>query len=242
MLNDQTLKNFNPTNITKEFIEKQVEKIDHIPEQREVARLLKKEVIGEKMFIDGLGEEIISGTDGVLWKAPNKSLNSATRKLRDEKKWKVPELNDLARNSIIIEKGGINQILEKFKELTKRTPKRDSLVAEGSYKFFKPEENAGYTGHKYNIKTPDGRLAEMQVLTPEMAYGKAEPNTHIENLLGKAKMEEIRKASGVEPGLGHIFYEKMRVIPEAERYIYPTFRELERQSIEYYAKLSAVEK
>ena len=88
----------------------------------------------------------------------------------------------------------------------------------------------GYTGTIVNLKMPNRLLAEVQVNTPKMIYAK-EPREIAEQLIGKEKWLEIRQQTGLEGGLGHKLYERMRVLANGS----DEHQKLVRQSIEYYA-------
>ncbi|MDO4763731.1 MAG: hypothetical protein Q4A00_05060, partial [Flavobacteriaceae bacterium] len=80
-------------------------------------------------------------------------------------------------------------------------------------------------------KTKRGIWAEIQFNTEKMIYAKEKPNDAI-RIIGEKRWKEINKETGLEGGLGHRFYEEMRVLPKNDiRRI-----ELEKKSIEYYSK------
>lgn len=72
---------------------------------------------------------------------------------------------------------------------------------------------SGYIGAYFRIKCPNGLIAEIQLSTPEMIVAKEE-KTISEKILGKEKYKEIIKKAGVEGGLGHKIYAKLRNLKE----------------------------
>lgn len=73
-------------------------------------------------------------------------------------------------------------------------------------------------------------FAEIQFNTEKMIYAKEKPQDAI-RIIGEKRWREINKETGLEGGLGHKFYEEMRVLPEnSKRYL-----ELKKKSIEYYS-------
>lgn len=83
-----------------------------------------------------------------------------------------------------------------------------------------PEKMDGYSGNIVNIETNNGIFGEIQINTPEMIYGKQDEKTAL-SMLGEKRYNAIRKATGIEGGLGHDLYEVIRVldrrIPEQMR-------------------------
>lgn len=58
---------------------------------------------------------------------------------------------------------------------------------------------------------PNGIQAEIQVNTPKMIYAK-ETEANARRILGDRVWEQIAKETGVQGGLGHKYYEEMRVL------------------------------
>ena len=63
------------------------------------------------------------------------------------------------------------------------------------------------------MKTENGLTAEIQVNFPGMIYAK-EPKEIALHYMSATKYNEIAKKTGLEGGLGHAYYEKIRVIPK----------------------------
>ena len=80
--------------------------------------------------------------------------------------------------------------------------------------FQDPEKYAGYSGIITNITTKNGVVGEVQFNTAKMIYAKEKPED-AKRIIGEAKWNEIHKATAPpDGGLGHSFYEKMRVFPK----------------------------
>lgn len=67
----------------------------------------------------------------------------------------------------------------------------------------------GYTGNWIDIKTEICLIAEIQVNTAKMIYAKEKPKTAKE-FLGIKLWNQIRKETGLQGGLGHMYYEAWR--------------------------------
>ena len=92
----------------------------------------------------------------------------------------------------------------------------------------------GYSGTLIHIKSKEGVFAEIQVNTAQMIYGK---EVQAEALLGKDLFNQIKAKSGLDPGLGHKYYEEFRVLDENSPEDLLKINKLKAESKRYYAKL-----
>lgn len=183
-----------------------------------------------KVYIDDLVKDLIEGEDAIHWDAPNKTFKSALPKLINEKEGDVLQMHDLARTSAVA------NTPEARASLVEKLSKQD-LHAPPLHQT--PDIFAGYEGYLFKVKTPTGLVSEVQVISPEMMYGKA-PLSESLRILGKEKVDEIRRRTGAEPELGHKIYEEIKSMTPAEKISPEGKRKLEQlrqQSIDYYSKL-----
>ncbi len=104
------------------------------------------------------------------------------------------------RTTIVAEQSQIDSILKKVNE--------EFNIYRYKEQFF---EESGYSGHIFNIKTSNSTFAEIQVNTPQMIYGKEKDAKLI---LGEEIFNAIKSKSGLEHGLGHSWYEKVRELDD----------------------------
>ena len=94
--------------------------------------------------------------------------------------------------------------------------------------------DVGYTGVITNFELPNGVVCEIQVNTARMIYAKESPSI-AKMVIGEDVWNDIFKSTGLDGGLGHLYYEKIRVLPvgSSER------QAIEKMSIEYYKNFSS---
>lgn len=90
---------------------------------------------------------------------------------------------------------------------------------------------SGYSGILANIRTKNGIQGEIQFNTAKMIYAKEKPKD-AKFLLGVEKWNAIKKETGMPGGLGHKYYEQMRVLDKAKDA--SLYEALEKKSINYY--------
>lgn len=181
-----------------------------------------------KKYIDEEATNISKKYDGkvVIAEAPIKGRQRAIEKTIQENGGDPEKIKDLARNTIMpLDKKTYQKVLDdmdKRKDLVKRKDQH-------------PEDYMGYEGIIYNIETPNGLIAETQVVTPKMIYGKM-PEAEAVKILGKDLFEQIKKETGIEPEKGHKLYEQFRKLSIKDKEG-DVGQKLTEQSIEYYNKL-----
>lgn len=180
-----------------------------------------------KTYIDGEATKIVQGIpDAKVATAPIKSKQRILEKTLKEESGNIENIKDIARNTIV------PNTSEARTEVLKRMDARKDILRR---KDQKPENFMGYEGTIYNIKTPDGQIVETQVVSPEMTFGKNLPEFS-KSVLGEELFNEIAKRTGVEPGLGHVYYEQLRTMSIAERES-QAGKDIIKQSFDYYNKL-----
>lgn len=131
-------------------------------------------------------------------------------------------LKDCVRNTIIADKDSLDDIVEILTKSTKLKCLR--------YKKQHGDDFYGYTGRLLNFELPNGIVGEIQVNTAEMIYAKEAPSV-AKSILGEELWERIRRKTGLEGGLGHKYYEKIRTMDIGS----PERQKLILESIKYYA-------
>ncbi len=180
-----------------------------------------------KTYIDSEATRIVQGIpDAKVATAPIKSKQRILEKTLKEESGNIENIKDIARNTIV------PNTSEARTEVLKRMDARKDILRR---KDQKPENFMGYEGTIYNIKTPDGQIVETQVVSPEMTFGKNLPEFS-KSVLGEELFNEIAKRTGVEPGLGHVYYEQLRTMSIAERES-QAGKDIIKQSFDYYNKL-----
>lgn len=187
-----------------------------------------------KQHIDQIADDVSAGIPNVrVAKTPIKSVDRAVEKVIEEESGNAGNLRDLARNSLVpMDKEALTASLAKMDEILQQT-KDAGLYARK--KVQTPEKFSGYGGVIYNIETPNGLIAEIQVVEPRMIFGKMLPED-AQNILGKDLFNQIKTETGMEPGYGHKLYEDLRKLSIAELEG-PKGQALIQESVDYYNKL-----
>lgn len=167
-------------------------------------------------------EAIAKKYNGSVTPINYKGFSSMYRKLNSEKNMRVSDIKDSVRNTIIVEKENIDSVVKELQLL----PTFDR------YKLQTPEKFCGYSGKIINLKMPNGIQAEIQVNTPKMIYAK-ETEANARSILGDNVWEQIAKETGLQGGLGHKYYEEIRILDEKKDIT--KIAELTKLSKSYYA-------
>lgn len=188
-----------------------------------------KNSAGDKTYIDDAAESIVKQVpDADLVKAPLKSFDRSIEKIINETDTgSVSELKDIARNTIM------PKTREAREAVIAAMDKRKDVVAK------KPQSGKdfmGYEGIIYNIKSPSGNITETQVVSPKMMFGKMPPEESV-GILGQDVVNRLAKETGLEPGYGHVLYEKFRGLTKEER-LTKIGQDIIKESEEYYSLLS----
>jgi len=207
----QSISNQSKTATKSESIQKQIEK-DLIPIY-DIAPHAKDE-------IDHIGESVAIKLGGKLAKAELKSKERSVKKIAQNYKGNVLRINDIARNTIVVQKSRINEAVS---SIQKEYP--NCKV----FEFTKNNSRLGYLGTNITVFTKAGIKAEIQVNTPVMIYAKEEKEI-AQKILGKKQYSEIKKKLGIDGGMGHIYYEMCRKSPRESK----KFEETAQKSREYY--------
>jgi hypothetical protein len=215
------------------FVPAQQKKTEKIGIEQEVDELISK-APESKQYIDEIADSVAADIPNVrVAKAPIKSKDRAIEKIMFEEAGDVTKLRDLARNSIVpMDSKALADSLARMDEVLLQT-KGDGLFARK--KIQEPEKFSGYGGVIYNIETPNGMIAEIQVVKPGMIFGKMLPKDAKE-ILGEDLFNKIAADTGIEPGYGHKLYEDLRNLSIADLEGVKG-QALIKESVDYYNKL-----
>jgi len=122
----------------------------------------------------------------------------------DRKGGNVRELNDVARNTVV---------LSDAKDLKKATSMLESSGKVRSRTIYDGKGPLGYRGVNYKVITKQGYQAEIQFNTPEMIWAK-EKEKDSRAILGDklwgSVNNKVNPKGTLNSGEGHVYYEKWR--------------------------------
>jgi hypothetical protein len=171
-----------------------------------------------KTEVDGIAQKIADQTGGTVAKAPLKGRARALEKALNDYEGDASRINDLARNTIVVEQSQYGKAVALLEEQASKIKTIDAAT-----------DPMGYSGTNAVIKTQAGISAEIQVNTPEMIYAKESPAV-AKAILGESKYAELAGETGVPGGRGHELYEAWRSLPEGD----PRAASLASESRAYY--------
>lgn len=172
----------------------------------------------EKMLSD-----VLKKYGGITTPLNYKSRDSIYRKVTTELDGNVWDVKDSVRATVILP-------IKKYEYLAKSLEK--SGIFEG-VKYQSPDKFSGYSGIITNFKTSNGITAEIQFNTDKMIYAKETPNV-ARKIIGVERWSEIQKETGLEGGLGHKYYEEMRILDKNKPKEKELWLKLNDKSINYY--------
>lgn len=168
-----------------------------------------------------IGESIAKKVGGIVTPVNYKSFSSMYRKLVTEN-INISDIKDAVRSTIIVDKDKIDEVVMNLKQL-------DNFIR---HKEQKAEKFNGYSGNIINLSMPNNTVAEIQVNTAKMIYAK-ETEANAKRILGEELWNKIRTETNMQGGLGHRYYEEIRLLNEVtER---QKIKRLKRLSKEYYS-------
>lgn len=180
-------------------------------------------------YVGGDLQELASGLaskyGGVVTDINYKSTQSIERKCATDRT-NPSLLKDVVRTTIIVEEDKIESVLAELSD-------NEMFVR---LKRQRPEKFNGYSGNIINMRMPrNGIQGEIQVNTAKMIYAK-EPESVARKILGDKVWESIKKETGLEGGLGHKYYEEIRVLDLLDPKQKEKRIKLEDKMREYYKK------
>lgn len=159
--------------------------------------MAKAKKVGGIVFT--ISESIAKSYGGVSTPLNFKGFSSMLRKLRAESD--ISNIKDAVRTTIVVDNESIPDVITALKQ----------HPFFSRYKHQRSEDFCGYSGNIINLKMPNGIQAEIQVNTPMMIYAK-ETETNARRILGDHLWESIAKDTKMVGGLGHKYYEEIRVL------------------------------
>lgn len=190
--------------------------------------LLMKKALNSEAEVSAIISKLTKELGGYATPINFKSRESILRKVTNELNGNIEGVKDSIRATIIVPKEKMKNILQYIE--------KSSIFAR--VKNQTPEQFLGYSGILTNIRTQQNIFAEIQFNTEKMIYAKETPSNAI-RIMGQKRYNEIRKETGIEGGLGHKYYEEIRVLKAKTNNtpdILERIAELEKQSFNYYSK------
>lgn len=190
--------------------------------------LLMKKTLNSEAEVSAIISKLTKELGGYATPINFKSRESILRKVTDELNGNIEGIKDSIRATIIVPKEKMENILQYIE--------KSSIFAR--VKNQTHEQFLGYSGILTNIRTQQNIFAEIQFNTEKMIYAKETPPNAI-RIMGQKRYNEIRKETGIEGGLGHKYYEEIRVLKAKTNNtpdILERIAELEKQSFNYYSK------
>ena len=151
-------------------------------------------------FVQGIAKSIAMNNNSLVTPINFKSAESIKRKITTDKS-DVHRIKDAVRTTIIAQRESIETILSELE-------RNKAFVR---IKRQEPCNYMGYSGNIVNIKTPNGIIAEIQVNTDKMIYAKEIPSI-AKSIIGSKRYREIEMEVGKQGGLGHKYYEELRIL------------------------------
>lgn len=186
--------------ITKEKVRKAL-----IAENIQVNKLMKL-AKASAPEVDLFAKEMAEQFGGYVTPVNLKGRASLIRKLRDKYGGDVGRLADAVRTTIIVEEKYIDKILAIYD----KNPNFTKVARQFG------DDYLGYSGSITNYRNSKGILAEIQVNTERMIFGKEKP-ADAKRIIGIKRWNQIKRTTGLEGGLGHVYYEEHRVIKAATK-------------------------
>lgn len=169
-------------------------------------------------------QKLVQGLDVHVTPTNLKSYSRIIEKAHKDYEDNIYDVKDIVRTTIVAEQSKIDSILKKVnEEFNIHRYKEQSF------------DETGYSGNIFTIKTSNGTFAEIQVNTPQMIYGKEKDAKLI---LGAEIFNTIKSKSGLEHGLGHSWYEKVRTLyKDSDKELIDELNKLQR---DYYNALKRI--
>jgi len=152
-----------------------------------------------------------------------KDRDRIIEKAADDYQGNIEKVRDIIRNTFIVES---EKFLSKAKQII------DNFDVVGDVKYQDTPE--GYTGILFNTRI-NGIVAECQINTPQMIYGKQKNSKDILTEDIYVKLDEEAKKQGISGGKGHDYYKEIRSLDDEKNK--EEIKKLREESKEYYKKI-----
>lgn len=149
--------------------------------------------------VEEVGKKIADALNGRFTGINLKSEERIREKAKKEYGGDVSKIKDSVRTTIVVDYDKLPSVVDTIRPI----PGIDRIKIQDGAEFF------GYKGILVNYKTTNGIDAEIQVNSPGMLYAKEakKDGTHF---LTDSQYADIQKRTGLNGGLGHEYYEKIR--------------------------------
>lgn len=156
--------------------------------------------------VDRLGKKFAKKYDGIVTPINYKKAASIERKLNSDLMGDITQLKDAVRNTVVVDYNKFDAVIADMK--------KDKLFSAERGGRIKVQDGPGFYGYKgilTNFKARNGLTVEMQVNSPGMIYAKVDKADAL-NVMSEKKYNEIAKKTGLPGGMGHKYYDQIRVI------------------------------
>jgi hypothetical protein len=185
--------------------------------------MTKAEEVGSD--VDEFGHKLADKFNGFTTKVNYKSMESITRKVRDELGGSVPMIKDSVRNTVVMSKENISKAI-RYLESNKSRFNITGIKVQTAEKYF------GYSGVIINRRAVNGIITETQLNTAKMIYAKESP-VAAKQIIGESNWNKIKESVGIEGGKGHKYYEEWRSLDKVKDALQRT--EIAKLQSEYYS-------
>ena len=185
-------------------------------------------VKGNALIFDSKSKEI-AGKMGITVTDVNiKSDKRIIEKAQNDYNGDVSRVKDIIRNTFISGSDNNDALLHEISKAFEI----DNVKIQSSQ-----SDPLGYSGILVNVELKKGIFAEIQINSAQMIYGKdVRPRT----IIGNTTYNKIKRFSGLEPGLGHKYYEEWRMLHRDIPQELKRMKELEDLSKAYYNALRSI--
>lgn len=188
-----------------------------------------KDVIGRTkanaVEFDSKSKEIASKMGVTVTDVNIKSDKRIFEKARLDYNGDVSKVKDIIRNTFITDSEDNARLIDEISKVFKI--EKSKIQSENT-------DPLGYSGVLLNIKLKNNIFAEIQLNSAQMIYGK---DVSPRGIIGDKIYDKIKKQTGLEPGLGHKYYEEWRALSQNIPSERKRMKELEDLSKSYYNKL-----
>jgi len=162
-----------------------------------------------KEFFDSLIKDFANNKGLIFIPAELKKPDRYAEKINSDYEGDFSKISDVVRNTILFP--DVKSINE-FEGYLKNRFGKNLVKIKNSYRNKRISTTKfGFASLNAKIKLPFGDIVEVQANISEMFYAN-HSTEKCRQTLGIEKFNEIKNRSGVEPGLGHKFYEEVRAI------------------------------
>lgn len=200
-----------------------------VPQTNKDSRLLMKQAKETGNELQDEAAAIAKKNGAKITPVNYKGYDSMVRKAKDETNGHIflskngEGIKDSVRTTIITDGKNLKNVAGEVRDLKQTTGLKIQDFKE-----------SGYRGYLATSKLSNGVLGEIQVNTPEMIFAKEQPSV-AKLVIGEDKWNAIQKQTGQQGGLGHKYYEEIRVEKAKNPNGSKLIDDLNQKSRDYYA-------